>query len=106
MHGTKRRSSSISTQRLESLKRKESGTDLDFAFTLHHADVTDSSSLNRLIDLIEPDEVYNLAAQSHVAVSFEEPEYTANSDALGTVRLLEAIRTLDLIKKIMNLQRR
>ena len=92
VHGTKRRSSTISTQRLESLKRRESGTDLDFAFTLHHADVTDSSSLNRLIDLVEPDEVYNLAAQSHVAVSFEEPEYTANSDALGCLRILEAIR--------------
>jgi len=92
VHGTKRRSSTISTQRLSNLKRRESATDLDYIVKLHHADVTDSSSINRLIDLIEPDEIYNLAAQSHVAVSFEEPEYTANSDALGCLRILESIR--------------
>jgi GDPmannose 4,6-dehydratase len=92
VHGTKRRSSSITTQRLTLLKNEVTGTDLDFKITLHHADVTDSSSINRLIDEIQPDEIYNLAAQSHVAVSFEEPEYTANTDALGCLRILEAIR--------------
>lgn len=92
VHGTKRRSSTITTNRLDALKKSVTGTDLDFSIHLHHADVTDSSSINRLIDEIQPDEVYNLAAQSHVAVSFEEPEYTANSDALGCLRLLEAIR--------------
>jgi len=92
VHGTKRRSSTVSTQRLSALKRSRSGTDLDYVIRLHHADVTDSSSINRLIDLITPDEIYNLAAQSHVAVSFEEPEYTANSDALGCLRILESIR--------------
>src|SRR5207237_3095416 len=68
-------------------------------FFLHHGDLTDSSNLVRLIQQIQPDEIYNLAAQSHVAVSFEEPEYTANSDALGALRLLEAIRILRLQKK-------
>jgi GDPmannose 4,6-dehydratase len=92
VHGTKRRSSTVSTGRLSLLLRKDSGTDLDYEIVLHHADVTDSSSINRLIDMIEPSEIYNLAAQSHVAVSFEEPEYTANSDALGCLRILEAIR--------------
>ena len=68
-------------------------------FILHYGDLTDSSSLIRIIQQVQPDEIYNLAAQSHVAVSFEEPEYTANSDALGTLRLLEAIRILGLEKK-------
>lgn len=90
--GTKRRSSTLTTQRLDNLKLEKTGTDLDYKISVHHADVTDSSSINRLIDLVEPDEIYNLAAQSHVAVSFEEPEYTANSDALGCLRILEAIR--------------
>ena len=66
---------------------------------MHHGDLTDSTSLVRIIQSIQPDEIYNLAAQSHVAVSFEEPEYTANSDALGTLRILEAIRILKLEKK-------
>ena len=66
---------------------------------LHHGDLTDSSSLIRIIQSVQPDEVYNLAAQSHVAVSFEEPEYTADTDALGTLRMLEAIRMLDLTEK-------
>ena len=66
---------------------------------LHHGDLTDSSSLTRIIQEVQPDEIYNLAAQSHVAVSFEEPEYTANSDALGALRILEAIRILRLEKK-------
>jgi GDPmannose 4,6-dehydratase len=92
VHGTKRRSSTVTTGRLDGLKKSVTGTDLDFSIQLHHADVTDSSSINRLIDTIEPEEIYNLAAQSHVAVSFEEPEYTANSDALGALRILEAIR--------------
>ncbi len=92
VHGTKRRSSTITTQRLSGLRSIKTGTDIDFNISLHHADVTDSSSINRLIDSIQPNEIYNLAAQSHVAVSFEEPEYTANSDALGPLRILEAIR--------------
>ncbi len=72
----------------------ETGVDL----TLHHGDLTDSSSLTRIIQEVQPDEIYNLAAQSHVAVSFEEPEYTANADALGALRLLEAIRILGLTR--------
>jgi GDPmannose 4,6-dehydratase len=92
VHGTKRRSSTVTTERLKNLYQSRSGTDLDFKIQLHYADMTDSSSLNRIIDEVKPDEVYNLAAQSHVAVSFEEPEYTANTDALGTLRLLESIR--------------
>ena len=68
-------------------------------FILHHGDLTDSTSLTRIIQEVKPDEIYNLAAQSHVAVSFEEPEYTANSDALGALRILEAIRILKLEKK-------
>jgi GDPmannose 4,6-dehydratase len=98
VHGTKRRSSSNTNQRLYKLKKNVTNSDLDYLVKLHHADVTDSSSLNRLIQLIKPDEIYNLAAQSHVAVSFEEPEYTANSDALGCLRILEAIKQID--KKI------
>jgi GDPmannose 4,6-dehydratase len=70
-----------------------------FDFTLHHGDLTDSSSLIRIVEEVQPDEIYNLAAQSHVAVSFEEPEYTANSDALGPLRILEALRILGLEKK-------
>ncbi len=69
-------------------------------FHLHYGDMTDSSSLVRTIEAVKPDEIYNLAAQSHVAVSFEEPEYTANSDALGTLRLLEAIRILNLSNQV------
>ena len=68
-------------------------------FILHHGDLTDSTSLIRIIQQVKPDEIYNLAAQSHVAVSFEEPEYTANSDALGTLRILEAIRILGFEKQ-------
>ena len=67
-------------------------------YFLHHADLTDSTSLTRIIQEVQPDEIYNLAAQSHVAVSFEQPEYTANSDALGALRILEAIRILKLEK--------
>lgn len=96
VHGIKRRSSLFNTGRIDHLYHDphESGVDL----TLHHGDLTDSSSLTRVIQLVQPDEIYNLAAQSHVAVSFEEPEYTANSDALGALRILEAIRILGLVK--------
>lgn len=97
VHGIKRRASSFNTGRIDHLYRDphEQGV----RFFLHHGDLTDSSSLIRIIQQIQPDEIYNLAAQSHVAVSFEEPEYTANSDALGALRVLEAIRILGLEKK-------
>ena len=97
VHGVKRRTSLFNTQRIDHLyvdPHLQSGN-----FFLHHGDMTDSSSLIRIIQETQPDEIYNLAAQSHVAVSFEEPEYTANSDALGTLRILEAIRILGLEKK-------
>jgi GDPmannose 4,6-dehydratase len=97
VHGLKRRSSLFNTDRIDHLYRDphEKGV----RFFLHHGDLTDATSLIRVIQDVMPDEIYNLAAQSHVAVSFEEPEYTANSDALGTLRLLEAIRILGLVKK-------
>jgi GDPmannose 4,6-dehydratase len=97
VHGIKRRASSFNTARVDHLYRDphEDGV----RFFLHHGDLTDSSSLIRIIQQVQPDEIYNLAAQSHVAVSFEEPEYTANSDALGTLRVLEAMRILGLQKK-------
>ena len=97
VHGIKRRSSLFNTARIDHLYHDphEEGLKL----TLHHGDLTDSSSLIRVINEVQPDEIYNLAAQSHVAVSFEEPEYTANSDALGALRILEGIRLLGLEKK-------
>lgn len=97
VHGIKRRTSLFNTDRIDHLyqDRHEKGV----RFFLHHGDMTDSSSLIRIIQQTQPDEIYNLAAQSHVAVSFEEPEYTANSDALGVLRVLEAIRILGLEKK-------
>jgi GDPmannose 4,6-dehydratase len=97
VHGIKRRSSMFNTARIDHLfhDTHEKGK----PFFLHHGDMTDSSSLTRIIQKVQPDEIYNLAAQSHVAVSFEEPEYTANSDALGSLRILEAIRILGLEKK-------
>lgn len=97
VHGLKRRTSLFNTDRIDHLyqDRHEAGV----RFFLHHGDMTDSSSLIRIIQQTQPDEIYNLAAQSHVAVSFEEPEYTANSDAIGVLRLLEAIRILGLEKK-------
>jgi GDPmannose 4,6-dehydratase len=97
VHGVKRRSSLFNTDRIDHLYHDPhvKGCDL----TLHHGDMTDSSSLMRIVQLVQPDEIYNNAAQSHVAVSFEEPEYTANADALGTLRLLETIRILGLQKK-------
>lgn len=97
VHGIKRRTSLFNTARIDHLYHDphEVGVDL----TLHHGDLTDSSSLMRIIQLVQPDEIYNLAAQSHVAVSFEEPEYTANADGMGALRILEAIRILGLQKK-------
>src|SRR6202047_1767951 len=97
VHGIKRRTSLINTDRIDHIYHDphEKG----FDFTLHHGDLTDSSSLIRIVEEVQPDEIYNLAAQSHVAVSFEEPEYTANSDALGPLRILEALRILGLEKK-------
>ena len=97
VHGIKRRSSLFNTDRIDHLY--EGPEVKQRKFILHHGDLTDSSSLIRIIQLVQPDEIYNLAAQSHVAVSFEEPEYTANSDALGALRILEAIRILGLDKK-------
>ena len=97
VHGIKRRTSLINTDRIDHLYQDPH--EANRRFILHHGDLTDSSNLVRIIQQTQPDEIYNLAAQSHVAVSFEEPEYTANSDALGTLRLLEAIRILGLEKK-------
>lgn len=97
VHGIKRRTSLINTQRIDHLYQDPH--EEPRRFILHHGDMTDSSSLIRIIQHVQPDEIYNLAAQSHVAVSFEEPEYTANSDGLGPLRVLEAIRMLGLEKK-------
>jgi GDPmannose 4,6-dehydratase len=97
VHGIKRRSSQLNTGRIDHLYQDPH--EENRRFILHHGDMTDSSSLIRIIQQVQPDEIYNLAAQSHVAVSFEEPEYTANSDALGPLRVLEAIRILGLEKK-------
>ena len=97
VHGIKRRTSLINTYRIDHLYQDPH--ELDKKLILHHGDMTDATSLIRIIQEIQPDEIYNLAAQSHVAVSFEEPEYTANSDALGALRILEAIRILKLEKK-------
>lgn len=101
VHGTLRRSSSFNTGRIEHLYFDEWVRDMkqQRLVNLHYADMTDSSSLIRIIQTIQPDEIYNLAAQSHVKVSFEVPEYTAESDAVGTLRLLEAVRILGLEKK-------
>ena len=97
VHGMKRRTSLFNTDRIDHLYRDRHETGVKFF--LHHGDMTDSSSLMHIIQKVQPDEIYNLAAQSHVAVSFEAPEYTANSDALGALRILEAIRILGLGKK-------
>ncbi len=98
VHGIKRRSSSFNTGRLESIYVDPHEKSPNFI--LHYGDLTDSSNLIRIIQNTKPDEIYNLGAQSHVQVSFETPEYTANSDALGTIRMLEAIRTLNMIDKV------
>ena len=97
VHGIKRRSSLFNTDRIDHLYQDphESGR----RFILHYGDLTDSTSLVRIVQTVQPDEIYNLAAQSHVAVSFEEPEYTANVDGIGALRILEAIRILGLTKK-------
>jgi GDPmannose 4,6-dehydratase len=97
VHGIKRRASSFNTQRIDHLIQEAQTPGC--RFFLHYGDMTDASSLVRIIQQVQPDEIYNVAAQSHVAVSFEEPEYTADSDALGTLRVLEAIRILGLEKK-------
>ena len=97
VHGIKRRASSFNTQRIDHIYQDPHETHKNFY--LHYGDLTDSSNLTRLLQDIQPDEVYNLGAQSHVAVSFESPEYTADVDAMGTLRLLEAIRLLGLEKK-------
>lgn len=97
VHGLRRRSSSFNTSRIDHIYRDPH--DKDARLFLHYGDLSDSSSLIRVIQQTQPDEIYNLAAQSHVAVSFEKPEYTADIDGLGTIRLLESIRTLGLTKK-------
>lgn len=97
VHGIKRRASSFNTDRIDHLYQDPHETDI--RFSLHYGDLTDSTNLIRIIQEVKPDEIYNLAAQSHVAVSFETPEYTANADALGTLRILEAIRILGLEKQ-------
>jgi len=97
VHGIKRRASLFNTDRIDHLYQDPHVSDR--RFVLHHGDLTDSTSLVRIIQRVQPDEIYNLAAQSHVAVSFEEPEYTANADGIGALRILEAIRILGLEKK-------
>jgi GDPmannose 4,6-dehydratase len=97
VHGVKRRASSFNTDRIDHLYQDPH--DKDIRLRLHYGDLTDSTNLIRIIQEVQPDEIYNLAAQSHVGVSFETPEYTANADAVGTLRMLEAIRILGLEKK-------
>ena len=97
VHGIKRRASSFNTARIDHLYQDPH--ELDPCLRLHYGDLTDSTNLIRIIQQVQPDEIYNLGAQSHVAVSFEAPEYTANSDALGTLRILEAVRMLGLTEK-------
>ena len=97
VHGIKRRASLFNTDRIDHLYKDPHEEDVDFF--LHYGDMTDSMNLTRIIQEVQPDEIYNLAAQSHVAVSFEEPEYTANADGIGTLRILEAVRLLGLTKK-------
>ena len=98
VHGIKRRASSFNTARIDHLYRDPH--EKDVRFFLHHGDMTDATSLTHIIQKVQPDEIYNLAAQSHVAVSFEEPEYTAQSDAVGPLRILEAIRILGMESKV------
>ena len=97
VHGVKRRSSSINTNRIDHIYQDPH--ERNRKFILHYGDITDSTSVSKIINLIKPDEIYNLAAQSHVSVSFEVPEYTANADGLGTLRILEAIKFHNLVKK-------
>ena len=97
VHGVKRRSSSINTSRIDHIYQEPRQKSRNFL--LHYGDITDSTSVSKIIRMIKPNEIYNLAAQSHVAVSFEVPEYTANADALGALRILEAIKFHKLEKK-------
>ena len=97
VHGIKRRASSLNTSRIDHIYQEPN--DVHRNFILHYGDLTDSTNLIRIIKEVEPDEIYNLGAQSHVAVSFEMPEYTADVDALGTLRILESIRLLGFEKK-------
>ena len=97
VHGIKRRSSLFNTDRIDHLYQDPHIKDA--RFFLHHGDLTDATNLIRIIQQVQPDEIYNLAAMSHVAVSFDTPEYTANADGLGTLRILEAIRILGMEKK-------
>ena len=97
VHGIKRRSSSLNTQRIDHLY--EDPQKPNPSLILHYGDLTDSTNIIKIIQKVQPDEIYNLGAQSHVSVSFESPEYTANSDALGTLRILEAVRILKMEKK-------
>src|SRR5687767_10796695 len=97
VHGIKRRSSLFNTDRIDHLYQDPHEKDIQL--TLHYGDLTDSTNLIRIIQEVQPDEIYNLAAMSHVAVSFETPEYTANADGIGTLRILEAVRLLGLIEK-------
>ena len=101
VHGIIRRSSSFNTERIEHLYIDELIKDLNSKrkITLHYGDLTDSSNLIRIINQVQPDEIYNLGAQSHVKVSFELPEYTTETDALGTLRILEAVRICNLVNK-------
>ena len=97
VHGIKRRASSFNTDRIDHLYQDPH--ELGVRLHLHYGDLTDATNIIRIVQQVQPEEIYNLAAQSHVHVSFETPEYTANSDALGTLRLLEAIRILGMEKK-------
>src|ERR1700730_6373053 len=97
VHGIKRRSSLLNTERVDHLY--EDTHVPGRRFFLHYGDMTDANSLIGVVGKVQPDEIYNLAAQSHVAISFEQPEYTANTDALGTLRLLDAVRVLGLDKR-------
>src|SRR5436190_23554275 len=97
VHGIKRRSSLFNTERVDHLYKDPH--EKNVKFTMHYGDLTDSTNIIRIIQEVQPDEIYNLGAMSHVQVSFEEPEYVANTDATGTLRILEAIRILGLEKK-------
>jgi GDPmannose 4,6-dehydratase len=97
VHGIKRRASSLNTERIDHIYQNPQVAERDF--TLHYGDLSDGSNITRIVQQVQPDEIYNLGAQSHVAVSFEQPEYTADVDGLGTLRILEAVRLLGLEKK-------
>src|SRR5690606_22968433 len=97
VHGIKRRSSLFNTDRIDHLYQDPH--DKDVRFKLHYGDLTDSTNIIRIVQEVQPDEIYNLGAMSHVQVSFEEPEYTANADGMGTLRILEAVRILGLAEK-------